>query len=63
MKHDREQARKGRTVYAVKTKLLSAKPSQMTTLVGFPTNMTILAVLVAANPDINQGKGFNCHDC
>ena len=59
MKHVREQAKKGRTVYAVKPALLTAKPSQMTTLVGFPTNKTILAVLAAANSDINQAMGFN----
>ena len=59
MKHDSEQAKNGRTVYAVKPALLTAKPSQMTTLVGFPTNKTMLAVLAAANSEINQAMGFN----
>ena len=59
MKHEREQAKKGRIVYPVKPALLTRKPSQMTTLVGFPTNKTMLAVLAAANSDISQAMGFN----
>ena len=51
------QAAKGRIMYAVKAALLIPKPSQITTLVGFPTNSTMLAVLAAANSDINHGRG------
>jgi len=46
-------------VYAVKAALLTRKPSQITTFVGFPTKSTMLAVLAAANSDISHAMGLS----
>lgn len=56
-KHAKLHAKKGKIVYALKAALLIENPSQTTTLVGFPTNSTILAVLAAANSEMSQGMG------